>query len=327
MKKLNRFSHSSISTYQSCPRKYKLQRIDKISPIKFGSALAFGSAIDNATEPMLLKYKKQLSEDEITTLKMTPLEVFDEYFSEFLKVPEIRFSKSDLQIELFEQKDLLDIYKYAENVDVELDDENIVPFIEFCYEVIKEGTINVDIDLVFNYINIKSLRKKAEILLPLFDEWFKDNLDEVYSIQERIELVDGEDKITGLLDVYARTKDGVDRIIDVKTSSKPYKDDEANRSQQLCIYGEYKETSNVSFLVAEKKIRKREPRGRIQYVEGVITEEMSDRIFMDITDKVYEIQNDEVFNKNLDSCFQYGKCDYFNLCKNGSMKGLKKRES
>jgi hypothetical protein len=83
----------------------------------------------------------------------------------------------------------------------------------------------------------------------------------------------------------------------------------------------------VAYLVGDKKIRKREPRVRLKFVEGVITEEHLDEIFSIIEEVTVEIKEKlplgkNAFEKNLDSCSNFGNCQFRGLCEKNSMKGL-----
>lgn len=51
---MNKLSHTSITEYLECGEKYRLNRIEKIRPVKIRSPLAFGKAIDDALNDLLL---------------------------------------------------------------------------------------------------------------------------------------------------------------------------------------------------------------------------------------------------------------------------------
>ena len=48
-----KLSHSASEKYLTCPQQYKLHYIDRIRPDKLGSALLFGSALDEALNRLL----------------------------------------------------------------------------------------------------------------------------------------------------------------------------------------------------------------------------------------------------------------------------------
>jgi hypothetical protein len=85
----------------------------------------------------------------------------------------------------------------------------------------------------------------------------------------------------------------------------------------------------VAYLVGDKKIRKKEPRVRIKFVKGEITEEFLDKTFLQI-EEVTGIIKEKLpygkgeFEQNKEACPNFGNCEYINLCWKGSMKGLEK---
>ena len=56
-------------------------------------------------------------------------------------------------------------------------------------------------------------------------------------------------------------------------------------------------------------------------IEGEITEEQLDRVFDEIADVVMDIK-EEKFEKNENSCYNYGGCEYKNFCHKGKKNGL-----
>lgn len=324
-----RFSHSSLSDYQTCARLYKLKRIDKLEPIKKATPLWFGSGIDDASEVIFLRYKKNLSEAEKELLKLTPIERYTQCVLQYKNSLEVKYSKADMQFELLTDEDMDEVRKLAEENELEIED--YPEFIESCQLELKKDQFGLDAELesVYNLLCWFSLYRKAEYLLDILEQWVNEHVVETHSLQKQIRLEDGDDYIIGLLDIDATVRvDGKveRRIIDLKTSSKAYKDDEANTSQQLTVYSESEGNRLVAFLVLEKSIRKREPRARIQYVPGEITEDVADEVFTSISETIEEIKNDEEFVMNEKSCYNFGRCPMFDLCKKGSMSGLRKRK-
>lgn len=324
-----RFSHSSISDYKTCARLYKLKRIDRLEPIKKGSPLFFGSAIDDASEVILLRYKKDLSEAEKELLKLTPIQRYSQCMEEYKNSLEVKYSNADLQLELLTDEDMKEVNKYLEENDLEVEDWK--DFVSYCQQTLKKDKFSLDskFETVYNLLCWHSLYRKAEFMLDILEQWVSEHVIETHSLQKSIRIDDGDDYIIGLLDIDAtvRIDDRVERrIIDLKTASKAYKEDEANNSQQLIIYSECEQNPLVAFLVLEKNIRKREPRARIQYVEGVIEDDVADEMFESIEDTIHAIKTDEVFKKDTSNCFAWGKCPYYDLCKYGIKDGLKERE-
>ena len=113
-------------------------------------------------------------------------------------------------------------------------------------------------------------------------------------------------------------------LIDLKTSSsitQYYPEGCVEDSRQLAIYAMDCGLDLAGYLVIEKYIRKREPRIRLEFITGTITEEQIDKVFDEIAEVTMDIK-EEKFEKNENSCYKFGKCDYYNLCHYGSKKGL-----
>ena len=168
-------------------------------------------------------------------------------------------------------------------------------------------------------------------MLGLLAEWIEENVAEVHEVQKKIQISnDNGDAFIGYVDFIVTLKNGKKVLIDLKTSSNPkayYPEDSAETSRQLGIYSQETDVRDVAYLVADKKIRVREPRVRLSFIEGVITEEHLDDIIDEIEECTTEIKEkleigEEAFEKNTESCHKYGGCVYFNYCKKGDKKGL-----
>jgi len=92
---------------------------------------------------------------------------------------------------------------------------------------------------------------------------------------------------------------------------------------QLHIYSQ-EAYPQVGYVILDKMIRKREPRARVREVYGEVTEEMLDSTFDTIDEVLHNIMDKE-FPKNMNSCYRYGKCGFYDLCHNGNRKGLVKK--
>lgn len=321
------FSHSAIDEYKTCPRKYYLNRVIKLRPIYTKSPLLFGSALDDVTGRLLLTKKSKLTEDEKESLNLSAMEIYNLHQDKWKKDENCRFSASDLDFSLFLAEDLDYCFKFCQELNLDVSEDNYKAFIDSCKQQVKKDILALDFEtqLGYNIFAIKSLEKKTELFIPIIQEWIENNVVEVHDIQRRIELIDGEDMIRGYIDFSATTKDGVRRTWDFKTSSKAYAEDSAETSQQLTIYSEAEQNPEVGFLVVQKSIRKREPRVRLQEVTGTITPEQNEDIFSGITEIVDIIKNsdgEEDFEKNLGSCYKFGICEWYGYCKNNNDAGL-----
>ncbi len=152
-------------------------------------------------------------------------------------------------------------------------------------------------------------------------------IDKVYDIQKPVSISNSDgDEITGYIDFIASFTDapGVKHIVDNKSSSKPYPADSVKTSQQLSVYTEAEGTDKGAYVVVEKKIFKKAPFIRANVIKDTIPEETLQKTFDDFEKTVYSIEAGQ-FTKNEDSCFAFGRmCEFYKLCKYGSMEDLVK---
>ena len=325
MTKPIRLSNSQISTFTDCNRKWHLDKVQKIRPTFLSSPLYFGTIVDETIEHILLKKEG------------SHLDTFYEKLNNFQvngsdkKMPDdllsVRFGAGDVDANLVDQKHVNDACDR-----LKIDQINKKDFLEYCKQKRKRKSALDPIEqYLFNHIAWVSLEQKGLMLVEKLSEWIEENVVEVHSAQKKIEISnENGDSFIGFLDFIATLKNGKKVLVDLKTSSNPnayYPEDSASKSVQLGIYSQQEKLPNVAYLVADKKIRKREPRVRLKYVEGVITEEWLDEVFDMIEEATEAIKEklpkgEEAFEKNLDSCMNFGGCQYRGLCEKGSMKGL-----
>ena len=239
----------------------------------------------------------------------------------------VRFGAGDVDANLVDQKHVNDACDR-----LKIDQINKKDFLEYCKQKRKrKSALDSTEQYLFNYIAWISLEQKGLMLVEKLSEWIEENVVEVHSAQKKIEISnENGDSFIGFLDFIATLKNGKKVLVDLKTSSNPnayYPEDSASKSVQLGIYSQQEKLPNVAYLVADKKIRVREPRVRLKYVEGVITEEWLDEVFDMIEEATEAIKEKlpkgaEAFEKNLDSCNNYSGCEYRGLCERGSMQGL-----
>lgn len=89
---VNRLSHTSVSSYKSCPRKYKLRYIERYREKVQRSPLCFGSALDDGLNALL-------------TGKADPMEAFNKAWNKYINVS-VKYSKSDVDAELLSNEEL-----------------------------------------------------------------------------------------------------------------------------------------------------------------------------------------------------------------------------
>lgn len=333
-----RLSHSSQEKYQECPEKWRLHYEEKLRSIYLGSPLFFGNALDAGFSRILLEKKneKNTTIEEKTLLLSTEQEVFKNslsttyYNKKNIYLPDYEhasYSKKDYDYDLLESDDIEAIADKAKALDLEVTTSNIDEFIEHCRLEFKREGVHPDEQKLYNYVHWLSLYRKGLILLEAYRIEVLPKLKEVFSIQEKVELLDGEDVFTGFIDFEAEWLDEPNVIYtcDNKTSSKAYPQDAVQKTQQLCFYTEFKNTNRGCYVVVEKGLRKKHPRYRIQILKGIIPEESYDIAFSNV-EEVYQAIKARKFDRKEDQkeCYAYGKkCDYYKYCWNeGDMTGL-----
>jgi hypothetical protein len=255
-----KISHSQISTYTTCPRKFKFHYIDRLRSKYQSGALLFGSAIDIALND-LLKNK-----DESAAIKK-----FDKTFrynyinSVGHYIPEctlVTYADKDFDDDLLLDEDR-EKYKEVENKYGVSNRE-----ISATYEQIKkqkksQGWINLsDIDKkLYNTINWLSMRRKGHIMIKSYNKKVIPQIKNVLAVQKHFK-IENElgDQLTGIIDLIVEFNDGKRFLMDNKTSAIRYDQERANRSQQLIGYfphvkEEYK-LDGVGFFVMYKQILK-----------------------------------------------------------------------
>lgn len=263
-----KLSHSGINTYTTCGHSYKLQYVDKIVSKYKGSALYFGSAIDEALNYMLL------NKDDKNVLDDTIL-IFEEHWrvnidkngvkTEMENNPFILYSKWDFEPDLLEKSDWSILFKNAKD-----------PF-GFRKEIEEKlKTVNFeDLDVVeqsfYNLGTWLCLKRKGAILLKAYYEQLIPNIKEVIAVQKTYSLVDENgDILNGVIDFVCRLNDGTIVVADNKTSSLEYENDSVKTSTQLSLYkrvlnifnedpnNEWKvgNIENAAYFVVSKKLIK-----------------------------------------------------------------------
>ena len=318
-------SNSQINTYTDCNFKWYLDKVKRLRPNWKGSALLFGSALDAAVEHILLKKDGSYEDEFLSNMKKFDVNGDEKILPK--NILDVRFFAGDIDEKLVEQE-IID--KYCDSL--ELESINTKEHVEYCKQQRRaKKALNKIEQQLFNYIAYVSLNQKGLMILEKVAEWIEENVAEVHSVQRKIHIEnENGDSFIGYLDFIVTLKSGKKVLIDLKTSSNTaayYPSDSASNSRQLGIYSQETGIKDVAYLVGDKKIRVREPRVRLAFIEGVITEEHLDEVFAEIEECTTEIKEklevgEEAFEKNLDSCHMYGSCQYFNFCKRGDMTGL-----
>ena len=330
-----RLSHSSKDTYLLCSEKWRLHYQERLRPTSIGSALFFGSAVDDAMGRLLLTKKKEYTEDEKATLDKSAIDIFIDGMTqvningELIDIrlsPRAQYYKSDIDLSILDDDSFSKITNIASEYALDLPtNDHIYQFVDE-YQNLLKNKIKPEVNetCIYNYLCWLSLYHKGLMILEEYNKTIIPQIEEVFSIQEKVELKDGDDLLIGYIDFVASFVDepGKKYVCDNKTSSRPYKDDSVRTSEQLSTYAEYKGIYNCAYVVAEKKIRKRKPQVRINIIRDMIPDKQIDDTFDKITGVFYGIQGKE-FTKDFDSCYAFGKpCPYFDYCRKGDKTGL-----
>lgn len=258
-----RLSHSAIDKYKTCPRMYFYHYLERIRENKLGSALYFGSALDEAINE-LLKTKLKNPPENIRD----PKEVFVDHMvrttfnGNEIEIPfslDVRYSTADYDPDLIDsgaEEQLVDYLK-------ENGYENTNPFeiMENIQKYIKvHGFVELDeTDQIFyNFACWLSLGQKGLMMIEAYENELLPKIKEVTGIQTKVELPnDLGDEIIGYIDFTGYLVDEDDEYAcDNKSSSRKYKEDSVKESQQLTIYSEFKDLQKAAYFVLNKKVRK-----------------------------------------------------------------------
>lgn len=333
-----RISNSAKDKFRSCARKYFYHYKEKLRSPKVGSALFFGNALDDAFSRMLLDKKKELTAPEKAGLEFTSEEIFSSRMLEtkndagqivqISQSPLADYYTSDFDASLFTSEIVSLVAKMDQNFNTI---QKISTFHEECKKNLNwrnqnRRRLTDDEFILYNYINWLSLNEKGKLMLEAYKRDIIPQISEVYSIQKEIEIKsDLGDVIAGKIDYIASFNDRpeVPVIMDNKTSSKAYKPDAVQQSEQLATYGEAEQNLNAGYSVVQKEVFKKAPKIRTQLIIDTIPENLLLQTFDNYANIVEQIsaagENIENYPQNWNSCFDFGKlCQYYSLCKHNS---------
>lgn len=173
-----------------------------------------------------------------------------------------------------------------------------------------------------------SLWRRGDILLEEFNEQIMPRIKEVIKVQlDQTAKNDMGDELVIKTDFICIWEDGKRILFDNKTSSMKYAEDSVRVSPQLAIYYEtLKAEYNLDaagYIVIPKRINKKKiPRVKIEVIIDNIDPETTAKTLESYDEVLKEIKAGH-FGQNKQACISvYGRCDYYNLCHEGSMQGL-----
>lgn len=220
----NRLSNSAVDRYIECSLCYKLHFIDRVRPIKEPSALAFGKALDDGLNILLLE--KDLIKAKAKFYNSWKNVEINKKPVDAATSDAIQFSQSDLDKELnsfFDSNGYNDISKYNPS-----------------------------------WI---SLLNKGMLFLETYHKEVLPKIKKVITVQEPVSLKnDDGDEITGILDLIVEWENGKTYLLDNKSSSVKYEENSAKDGQQLPLYyymvKEKYKLDGIGYIVLSKKINK-----------------------------------------------------------------------
>lgn len=324
-------SYSALECFEQCSEKYRLRYREGLSSEKISSPLFFGTSIDAAVELLLLKKKQVLSEAELDLmLTEDAYSVFDKTMREqngklLERNPLCDYFYSDFDFTVLTKEDIAYLKKAYPSI------EDLEEFFAYCKKQLKvNGELKPGTRVAYNNIGWLSLYRKGEKMIEAFERDILPEIEEVFDIQKAVEMInESGDKLRGKIDFIASFKDDPTTrlIVDNKTASEPYKGDSVATSTQLAIYCEAENSNRAAYVVMEKKMRVKEPRARTQLIKDTISDEHKQKVFDKVELQLNNISRG-VFEKKQSpkDCHAFGRpCEFFNLCWNGKMDGLRKK--
>jgi len=250
----NRLSYSQASTYAECSQKWEYRYRHGLRSKDQSAALCFGTALDAAVS-QLLQPKDQTTPEEALKKSWT----HQELNKVLVHLPTsllIVYSEADIDLELLGKAAIKELAAVRAN-----------PIEEF--KTIQEAKETVGWQLLpdehksfYNLVAWHVMLAKGLIMLKGFRKEVLPNIEEVLSVQEKVELSnDSGDSVVGYVDFVVRYKGFNEPIVfDLKTSSIAYSTDSVLTSPQLTLYmhavcEKYK-TRRAGYVVLNKRIHK-----------------------------------------------------------------------
>jgi hypothetical protein len=348
-----KISHSGIQLYSTCPKAYQYRYKDRIHSLYRGSALFYGSAIDNALNYMLENLDKGVEDivgETIAVFNKHWEQQDDKTFGliDLPKYPYILYSKYDFDYELLEKEDWKELFSMAENP---MDNKSRID------DLIKQGDfkdLSEEDKMFYNYCSWLSLRRKTPHLIRGYYEQLVPQIKRVIEVQKAVEITDEcGNTLNGFIDFICELQDGSIVVADNKTSSVEYEEDSVSTSTQLAkyrfilnnVYGF--NISKAAYFVLSKKLRRdkvckscgHKSTGSHKTCDAVVDgkrchgewdkkyvvdtqlvvqhiPDQFENMVMENTDEIIKCVTAEVFPRNLTNCItKYGSlCDFYNKC-------------
>lgn len=266
-------SNTKKNLYQRCPMAYYIHYILKLREKKVGSALPFGSAIDDAQGILLTTKDIDKAKDEFIKRWTNPVINSKVIKKDYEK--HIRFSKSDSDTGLFDKDEEITPWESLKRKGLMMLDgynEQIMPEIKEVLQVQK-------------YVKVEN--RSGDRIIGYIDLVAKMSDGKTYIIDNKTSSVTYDENILNTMDCgqlasysYSGAKMGI-------------------------------EHDGVGYIVLDKKIRKTTktgPRVRTQIILGKPPKEIVNKTLADYNDVLYNIKMG-MFQSNSPNCDTYfGKC-------------------
>lgn len=271
-----KISNTQRSLYLQCGRKYYYRYKKKMRPRDKGSALFFGSAFDQASDILI-------NQRDLPSAKVK----FTELWMAHEQNLSCKFSKTDLDVRLYEPSDLAKITAAADNLNVSeakkrYDKSGEILDLIKDIKKMKDQSFMRDLTLeeerFLHYATVLSMLRKGLLMLESFHKNILPHITGVIGTQVKTEIENGlGDEINGYIDLLCnlggyklpngRILAADDLVVaDVKTASVTYweKLDKIEESDQLDGYlsapqvQSIQATNLVCYMAVSKQVSKDE---------------------------------------------------------------------
>ena len=317
-----KISYSAVTLFKDCPRAFKLRYIDKITSVKKGSALYFGSAVDEALNHSLMsKSKTDKSKKDPVKVYIANWTTQKDNLGNNVKLTnnvDVSFSKGDFDASLIDPKDSKKLKLPADLSETFSD----------LYQ--RKDQLSTEEAIILNNMFWASLKTKGVLMIEEYHKTMLPLIDETLEVQKFISLKNKEgDLFRGVVDGIVKI-DGEIVCLDNKTSSVKYGEDSVKKSEQLALYqlilnNQGYGVSKCAYFVLHKRLLAKS-RVKTEIVIDTIPATMLISVLNELSKVNHDIKLGD-FRQNLNSCRKpWGMCEFYNLCHNGSMDGLLKLE-
>lgn len=355
MSQRRKLSKSACEKYMACPASYDYYYNQRIVPVRTGSALMFGSAMDAALNALLLNSGNALTAYKAETAK----------YELGKSVP----GKYDYDGELLTEDMRADLSAKLVPIGYKGDIDHLVATLVPRVSAYQKGygpDISDNQYKALDLIHRAVFEVKAELMIAAYREKVIPQIEQVHNVQKA--------SGPGYLDATVTWSGLGKRIADNKTAGKRYAEDACEYSAQLAMYAAEENISQVTFIVMVKDMIKNRrkvcetcghvgkgshktcdniishppegadfpsrhercggewkvtisPEADIQIIHGEITPEAM-AVAAELQREVQRAVDAKIFMCNVNQCnSQFGKqCEYKNLKWKGSMENLEYRD-